>query len=628
MGKRRSVVRLLAGTCLLAGSTGLAHSEVRSLSLFNTHTQERASIVFKRNGAYDQNGLSELNRLLRDWRRNEVTRMDPLLFDLVWEVYRETGSHQPIHIVSGYRSPTTNNALRGRSRGVAKFSQHMLGKAMDFYLPDVPLSRLREVGMKQQLGGVGFYPSSGSPFVHMDTGSVRAWPRMTREQLVRLFPNGRTAHLPADGEPLPGYQQALAEVESRKARGGGSTRSSSGGGLLAALFGGGSSSSYSASNEEDEEGSAPPSRRVQELRQGPLPAAAKTVVARAEEAPPGVGGVPVYRSSQKQPVRPQVRLAEVELPQPAPARHAEPQPAAASAPVGGSLVGLPIPQPSPLRTASAGETIPSRYGPGSDGLPPGWVRGPSGKPAEESGSQQLAALAAEPVRGTPIAVPLPMARPGSNGVQFLASADVSTGTPIDVMLPRPRPGGSMRVAGLDGMGDPTQAFSALTGERDEPTVALGYAPSAAPESAGFATASLPPTTRGMAAMQTASLPQDTRDPAAIASRFAAPPSATAAALARAAALAGKADRITAAASSPLTAGKADRASELKLYDGTDDVSGEEFALLRHPDQQSLGALLEKPGVTLATGFGSSLDELRQQRFTGPAIVALAILHTE
>ena len=626
MGKRRSVARFLAGTCLLAGTAGVAHAETRSLSLYNTHTQERASIVFKRNGSYDQNGLKELNRLLRDWRRNEVTRMDPLLFDLVWEVYRETGSHQPIHIVSGYRSPTTNNALRGRSRGVAKFSQHMLGKAMDFYLPDVPLSRLREVGMKQQLGGVGFYPSSGSPFVHMDTGSVRAWPRMTREQLVRLFPNGRTAHLPADGEPLPGYQQALAEVETRKARGGGSTRSSSGGGLLAALFGGGSSSSsYSASNDEDEEGSPPPSRRVQELRQGPLPAS-KTVVARAEEAPPGVGGVPVYRSSPKQPVQPQVRLAEVELPQPAPDRRAEPQVAAASAPVGGSLVGLPMPQPSPMRTASAAETIPSRYGPGSDGLPPGWVRGPSGKPIGESGSQQLAALAAEPVHGTPIAVPLPMARPGSYGAQFLASADVSTGTPIDVVLPRPRPGGSMRVAGLDGMGDPTQAFSALTGERDEPTVALGYAPSSAPEVGGFATASLPPTTRGMAAMQTASLPQDTRDP--IASRFAAPPSAASAALARAAAEAGKHDRLAATTTSPLTRGKSDRASELKLYDGMDDLSGEDFALLRHPDQQSLGALLEKPGVALAVGFGSSLDELRQQRFTGPAIVALAILRTE
>jgi hypothetical protein len=145
----------------------------------------------------------------------------------------------------------------------------------------------------------------------MDTGSVRAWPRMSREQLVRLFPDGRTAHLPADGTPLAGYQTARAEVEAKKARGGSATSSSTGGGLLAALFGGGSSSSsYSASNEDDdEESSVPASRRTQELRQGPLPTP-KTVVARAEDAPGVSGGVPVYRSSPK-PVQPQVRLGEV-----------------------------------------------------------------------------------------------------------------------------------------------------------------------------------------------------------------------------------------------------------------------------------------------------------------------------
>jgi uncharacterized protein YcbK (DUF882 family) len=630
MGKRRSVARLLAGTCLLAGSAGVAHSEVRSLSLYNTHTQERASIVFKRDGSYDQSGLRELNRLLRDWRRNEVTRMDPQLFDLVWAVYRESGSHQPIHIVSGYRSPTTNNALRSRSRGVAKFSQHMLGKAMDFYLPDVNLEKLREIGMKQQAGGVGFYPTSGSPFVHMDTGSVRAWPRMTREQLVRLFPNGRTAHVPSDGTPLPGYQQALAEAESRKAHGGGSTtRSSSGGGLLAALFGGGSSSSsYSASSDEDEEGSVPASRRIQELRQGPLPSS-KTVVAAASEAPPGVAGVPVYRSSPKQPAQPQVRLAEVDLPRPAPEREVPEQVAMATptATAKGSLVGLPIPQPSPLHTAAAGRTIPSRYGPNGDGLPPGWVRGPSGRPVGEGPSfatQQLAALAEEPVHGTPIAVPLPPARPGSETAR-LAAAEPLHGTPFAVTLPRPRPTG-MRVAGLEGAGDAAQAFSALTGERDEPTIALGYAPAAAPETTGFATASVPSTARSSLSQQSAAASSN-RGPASFASRFAAPSSPTDEAVARAAARAGKADRVVAAAEH-VPAGKSDRASDIKLYEVADAVSSDDFAQLRHPDQQSLDWLLDKPGVTLATGFGSSLDELRQRRFTGPAIVALAVFHTE
>ena len=104
--------------------------------------------------------------------------------------------------------------LRRRSRAVAKHSQHMLGKAMDFYLPDVPTARIREIGMRLQRGGVGFYPDAHTPFVHLDVGSVRSWPRMTRDQLVRLFPDEKTVHLPADGKPLAGYEIAKAEILS------------------------------------------------------------------------------------------------------------------------------------------------------------------------------------------------------------------------------------------------------------------------------------------------------------------------------------------------------------------------------------------------------------------------------
>jgi hypothetical protein len=153
--------------------------------------------------------------MLRDWRRDEPTKMDPELIDLIWEVYQESGSGDYIHIISGYRSPATNSSLRKRSRGVAKNSQHIRGKAMDFYIPDVPLAKLRAIGLRLEVGGVGFYPTSGSPFVHMDTGSVRHWPRMTRQQLVQVFPNGKTLHVPRDGRPLPGYAQALAAHKLR-----------------------------------------------------------------------------------------------------------------------------------------------------------------------------------------------------------------------------------------------------------------------------------------------------------------------------------------------------------------------------------------------------------------------------
>ena len=202
---------------IFAGLGSAAAAEERSLKLFFTRTGERATITFKRNGKYDPKGLAQVNQLLRDWRRNEPAKMDPRLLDLVWEVYDRSGAKDYIHIVSAYRSPATNNMLRNRSRttGVAKNSQHTLGKAMDFYLPGVKLATLRALAMQMQIGGVGFYPTSGSPFVHLDVGSVRAWPRMSRQELARIFPNGNTMHLPSDGRPLPGYEQAVADYRKR-----------------------------------------------------------------------------------------------------------------------------------------------------------------------------------------------------------------------------------------------------------------------------------------------------------------------------------------------------------------------------------------------------------------------------
>ncbi len=218
---------------------------------------QKAEIVFKRNGRYDPEGLRKINIILRDWRRNEPTKMDPRLLDLVWETYRASGATDYIQVVCGYRSPATNSMLRSRSRGVAKESQHMLGKAMDFYIPGVPLKKLRNIGLKLQGGGVGYYPTSGSPFVHFDVGNVRHWPGISRQELVSLFPNGKTLHVPSDGRPLPGYQLALAAYKVRKgsgapaiemaSAGGGSKKS---GGLLAALFGGGSDESDDSADVE------------------------------------------------------------------------------------------------------------------------------------------------------------------------------------------------------------------------------------------------------------------------------------------------------------------------------------------------------------------------------------------
>lgn len=188
----------------------------RTLWLHFTHTGEEKKITFRRNGKYDPAGIKALQWIVRDWRRNEAAKMDPRLFDLVWSIYQEAGATKAIRVVSGYRSKKTNDKLRRRSRGVARTSQHTAGRAMDFYIPGVPVKKLREIGLKMQVGGVGYYPGSRTPFVHMDTGNVRHWPRMTPKQVARLFPDGKTLHKDTRGRHAKGYTAALADYKKRQ----------------------------------------------------------------------------------------------------------------------------------------------------------------------------------------------------------------------------------------------------------------------------------------------------------------------------------------------------------------------------------------------------------------------------
>ncbi len=262
----------LTGTIiLLAPATtenAVANGDTRTIHLHHAHTQEAIDATFMVDGQYDPAVLQKLNWFLRDWRREEATKMDPRLFDTIWEVYRESGSQQPIEVMSAYRSPETNAMLRRASRAVAEHSQHILGKAMDQHYVDVPMSRIREIAMRLQRGGVGFYPTAGTPFVHMDVGGVRHWPRMSYDQLSRLFPDGKTVHIPSNGQPLAGYEEARAELEAR----GDSFNYPTAGevkskGFFAWLFGGGG----------DEEGDGPAERDSGSGRASKRRAAARSV---------------------------------------------------------------------------------------------------------------------------------------------------------------------------------------------------------------------------------------------------------------------------------------------------------------------------------------------------------------
>ncbi|MDD1527763.1 ATP-binding protein [Bradyrhizobium sp. WBOS7] len=305
----------LTAALLLAGAGSVhdaaALNETKTLSFHHTHSGEDLTVTFKRDGRYDEAALKQLNHFLRDWRTQEATVMDRRLFDILWEVYRDVDGKQPIQIISSYRSPATNAMLRRRSSGVARSSQHMLGHAMDFYIPGVPLEQIRFAGLRLQRGGVGFYPTSGSPFVHLDTGSVRHWPRMTHDQLARVFPDGKTVHLPTDGVPLKGYEVAKAEIERR----GSGDDSGSKPSFFAALFKG--KSAAPAASDEDDEGAPTPAAK---------PAAPTVVAAAAKPAEP----VPTPRAKPQMAMI-QLASADAQLvapPKPKPAPVAD-KPAAA-----------------------------------------------------------------------------------------------------------------------------------------------------------------------------------------------------------------------------------------------------------------------------------------------------------
>ncbi|HRD78832.1 MAG TPA: DUF882 domain-containing protein, partial [Hyphomicrobiaceae bacterium] len=192
-----------------------AAGETRSISLYNIHTKEQATVVYKRDGRFVADGVEKASWLLRDWRRNEATKMDPELIDLLWEIHAELGSQQPIHIISGFRSRTTNDMLRRTVGGQASESQHIHGKAADVHFPDIPLKSLRYSALIRERGGVGYYPTSAIPFVHVDTSRVRHWPRLPRHELALLFPSGKSQHMPADGGPITAEDVRVAQSRYR-----------------------------------------------------------------------------------------------------------------------------------------------------------------------------------------------------------------------------------------------------------------------------------------------------------------------------------------------------------------------------------------------------------------------------
>ena len=145
----------------------------RSLHLFNTHTQHSINATFYRDGKFDERALQKLNFFLRDHRENEAIVMDKMLYTQLWAIQQVANPKGVIQIISGYRTPKTNQMLKSRSNGVAKNSLHMQGRAIDFRMPGSSTRGVRDIARALNAGGVGYY--SSSDFVHIDTGKIRHW---------------------------------------------------------------------------------------------------------------------------------------------------------------------------------------------------------------------------------------------------------------------------------------------------------------------------------------------------------------------------------------------------------------------------------------------------------------------
>lgn len=161
----------LGGPALAALAPAVAGE--RSLRLYNTHTGEQSNAVYWADGGYQDEGLAELSRLLRDHRSNEVGAIDGGLLDLLYLLSTTLDTQERIQVISGYRSPASNAMLHRTTSGVATRSLHMEGLAMDIRVPGRALAEVRRAAIALKGGGVGYYPASD--FVHVDIGRVRTW---------------------------------------------------------------------------------------------------------------------------------------------------------------------------------------------------------------------------------------------------------------------------------------------------------------------------------------------------------------------------------------------------------------------------------------------------------------------
>ena len=177
---RRALLAAFAATAVTAAPTfskaaGFLRGggDIRRIRMYSGRTGERLDMIYWIEGKYLKDSVKEINHFMRDWRTDQVYKMDLRTVDIMAAAHNLLDVNEPYMLLSGYRSPATNAMLRSRSRGVAKNSLHMKGQAADLRLGSRSVGQMARAARACKGGGVGTY--SRSNFVHMDCGQVRSW---------------------------------------------------------------------------------------------------------------------------------------------------------------------------------------------------------------------------------------------------------------------------------------------------------------------------------------------------------------------------------------------------------------------------------------------------------------------
>jgi len=177
ISRRKFMLGAAAGGLTLLSSpyttARIALPDERRLKLYNLHTGEHLSATYWAEGQYQKQELHAINQLMRDHRTGSIKDIDKHLLEQLFILQQKVEHQGTFHIISGYRSPKTNDRLRQPGSGVAKRSLHMQGRAADIRLPGIELKHLRKAALQLHAGGVGYYPKSN--FIHVDTGRPRFW---------------------------------------------------------------------------------------------------------------------------------------------------------------------------------------------------------------------------------------------------------------------------------------------------------------------------------------------------------------------------------------------------------------------------------------------------------------------